>query len=119
MPEVFRQYPLDRSGEEFETSRVDLNDIRLEFETEMSKYLLYRTLVENEDGSKTTYDTYRVPISKFDNILEIDIRTIHDASVLGYRSTVGPVVIQDEGKLLSGDQQARPAIYFFIEKTET
>ena len=119
MGEIFRQYPLDKSGEKFESNRVDLNEMKRDFEIEMSRHLLYRTLVENEDGSKTTYDTYRVPISQSENVFEIDIRTIHDASVLGYRSTMGPLVIPGERKLFGGDEQKRPYILLILEKTES
>lgn len=118
MGEIFRQYPLDKRGEEFESSRVDLNDMKLEFEREMGKHLLYRTVVENEDGSKSTYDTYKVSISNSDNVFDIDIRTIHDASVLGYRSTMAPLVIPDASKSFSGKEQTRPYIILFLEKTE-
>lgn len=69
MGEIFRQSAMDKWGKEFETSRADFNEIRLEFEKEMARYLLYRAAVEIGGSSKTIYYTYRVPISKHDSSL--------------------------------------------------
>jgi hypothetical protein len=93
--------------------------IRLEFERVMLHYRIARTIINDEDGNRTVYETYRMPIFDRDDRIEYEMGNImHDAGVLGYRSTIGPIVIPGAQKKLGGSNPARPSIYFFLEKRE-
>jgi hypothetical protein len=119
MKDAFQQIPPENFEQEAKLEPIDLETMAREFEAVMQDYRKARTVINNEDGSRTIHETYRLPIFNEDSLVEKYIGNFcHMASVLGYRSTIGPLVIPYEQKILRGEGQTRSSIFLFLEKKE-
>jgi hypothetical protein len=119
MKEVFHQIPPDTFEKQAKLEQVDLSVLKQEFEARMQDYRRARTVIINEDGSRTIYEAYRMPIFREQHLIETYIeRFCHEASLLGYKSTIGPLVVPSTQKMFGDRNQTRPSIFFFLEKKE-
>lgn len=120
--EIFNQSrPWPEQGADPNLMPVDLEELRESFFDKFTKnFCRRRTIVDNPDHSRAIIETYHIPI---ENLLKVDnkdiVEFLHIATILGYRSAIGPVFLPDmdwPGKPIVG---IKPAVVFVLERTES
>ena len=96
-----RQNPSSESRENRIMTPEDIQKVRERFEVRWGSKRTDQVTVQSEDGSQTIYETFDISVESNSNpgrpgFVENDDsfeRFIMAASILGYRSAIGPVVI--------------------------
>ena len=111
--EIFSQRPNWELG----LKKEDLAMLESEFEKKWGQRRAARVIVENQNGSHTMFDTYEMRILKDAQNTIVFLREFAlTASVLGYRSTMGPIVIPET---IGDTKHISQNVSFFLERTQS
>ncbi len=114
---VTSQEPPDLSAEEATFNDVDIEQLKSAFEAEWAGNRRARTIVEHEDGSRTYYETYQVPLFKNERDLNRFLPRIgQQAMILGYTAPIGAVLVPNAEHSLTGSTYG--SVFLFLERTE-
>lgn len=119
MTEIYDLLPPELHADEAPLKPVDIEALREKFEIFGMEFRRYRTVVVNDDRSRTMYEAFLIPIDG--NTRGVDKNILHFghmASILGYRPTMSSIVIPDTRRLFGGEGQTRPVAMLFLEHTE-
>lgn len=117
MREIYNLIPAEEVESDAQAEPVNIEKLKIEFEMEWRGNRKEHTVIVHEDGRRTMHESYRIPIFKDEHELEHFLPAFgHQAGLLGYRSTIGPVFIPDADHDLLRPKYG--SVIFFLERTE-
>jgi hypothetical protein len=118
MKEIYRQqYPGEASSHS-QTETLDRNQLEREFKSKWTKERQSRIVIENQDGTQTIHEAFRIvlsrdPVETESLILDFTMSAV----ILGYEFPVQPILIPP---IPTPDNKGinPPTLMFFVSRTE-